>query len=87
MKILILEDEIPAQMQIKRLLAKRYPEYEVLATLGSVVSAAEWLKSHEVDIIFMDVELSDGICFELFNMVNINSSVIILSLTLFVILY
>jgi len=77
MKILILEDEIPAQMQIKRLLAKRYPDYEVLATLGSVVSAAEWLKGHEVDIIFMDVELSDGICFELFNMVNINSSVII----------
>ncbi len=77
MKILILEDEVPAQMQLKRLIYHNYPDFEILATLSSVLSAAEWLRKNEVDIIFMDVELSDGICFELFNLADVRSNVII----------
>jgi len=77
MKVLILEDEMPAQMQIKRLIYQNYPDFEILAILSSVLSAAEWLRKNYVDIIFMDVELSDGICFELFNLVEVKSNVII----------
>lgn len=77
MKILILEDELPAQMQIKKLLDKHYPSFVIKGVLGSVVAAAQWLNDNKVDIIFMDVELSDGVCFELFNMVNIDANVII----------
>jgi len=77
MKVLILEDEIPAQMQIKRLLYQNYPDFDIMATLTSVLSAAEWLKKNTVDIIFMDVELSDGICFELFNLVDVKSNIIV----------
>jgi len=77
MKILILEDEIPAQMQLKRLLSNNYPDFEISAALSSLVSAAAWLKNNTVDLIFMDVELSDGICFELFKMTEIKSCVII----------
>ena len=77
MKVLILEDETPAQMQIKKLLNINYPEFEIKACHASILSAAEWLKNNEVDLIFMDVELSDGVCFELFNMVDIKAQVVI----------
>ncbi len=77
MKVLILEDEIPAQLQIKRLIEKHYPDFIIKGVLGSVVSAANWLQENSVDIIFMDVELSDGICFELFNMIKVDANVII----------
>ncbi|MDP3452642.1 MAG: LytTR family DNA-binding domain-containing protein [Bacteroidales bacterium] len=76
-KILILEDELPAQLQIRRLIEKHYPDFIIKEVLGSVLSAAKWLQENSVDIIFMDVELSDGICFELFNMVNVDANVII----------
>ena len=63
MKVLILEDEIPAQMQIKKLLNINYPEFEIKACHASILSAAEWLKNNEVDLIFMDVQMPimDGI--------------------------
>ncbi|EKD31278.1 MAG: Response regulator of the LytR/AlgR family [uncultured bacterium] len=77
MKVLILEDEVPAQMQLKRLLSGNFPEFEVAASISSIISAAEWLRNNTADLIFMDVELSDGICFELFNLVEINSCIII----------
>lgn len=79
MKVLILEDEIPAQMQLKRLLSVHYPGAVIAATLDSVDKAARWLTSHSVDLIFMDVELSDGICFELFNRIPVMPPVIIIT--------
>lgn len=77
MDILILEDEIPAQLQIRRLIDKHCPDFKVLAVLDSVTKAAEWLKNNSVELIFMDVELSDGVCFELFNIVKVEAGVII----------
>lgn len=78
MTLLIIEDEIPAQMQLTRLLRKFFPEIEILGCLDSIVTSQEWSSSNPApDIILMDVELSDGKCFELFNRVNITSKVII----------
>lgn len=77
MRILILEDELPAQYQIKKLLNQCFPDFVIAETLTSVISAAEWLKNNKADIIIMDVELSDGICFELFNMVKVDACVLI----------
>ena len=78
MTLLIIEDEIPAQMQLTRLLRKFFPEIEILGCLDSIVTSQGWLSSNPApDIILMDVELSDGKCFELFNRVNITSKVII----------
>jgi DNA-binding LytR/AlgR family response regulator len=74
---MILEDELPAQLQLKRLIEKYYPSFEISAMIGSLEEAAIWLSNNSVDIIFMDVELSDGVCFELYNMVEIESNVII----------
>ena len=78
-KILIIEDEIPAQMNLKKSIDRCCPEGSVVMTLTSVRSAVKWLEENPegADVIFMDVELSDGVCFEIFERVNINAHVII----------
>ena len=78
-KILIVEDEIPAQVNLKKLIDRCCPDGNVVMTLTSVRQAVKWLEENPegADVIFMDVELSDGICFEIFERVNINAHVII----------
>ena len=78
MKVLIVEDEIMAQRSLMRLLAKNYPDMDVVGTASSVNDAVAWLKdpANSVDVIFMDVELADGICFEIFRQVDIKAKVI-----------
>ncbi|MDR2448512.1 MAG: LytTR family DNA-binding domain-containing protein [Prevotellaceae bacterium] len=77
MKILIVEDEIPAQVQLERLICMCYPDFEIVGKITSVKSAVEWLATQTADLIFMDVELSDGVCFEIFNQVEVTAQVII----------
>lgn len=77
MNILIVEDEIPAQKLLIRLISKYYPDFNIVAILDSITSAIGWIRSNNPDIIFMDVELSDGSCFEIFKHVDIKSPVII----------
>ena len=78
MKVLIVEDEIMAQRSLIRLLAQHYPDMDVVGTAPSVNSAVAWLKdpANSVDVIFMDVELADGICFEIFRQVDVKAKVI-----------
>lgn len=77
MDVLIIEDEIPAQQMLVRLLKKHFPEFRTAGILDSVSSASEWLGKHSPDLIFMDVELSDGNCFEIFRTADIQCPVII----------
>lgn len=70
MKILIIEDELPAKVQLERLITNNFPEFEIVAHQSSVKGAIEWLQSNNVDLIFTDVELSDGRCFEIFKSVS-----------------
>ena len=76
MKVLIVEDEIMAQKSLIRALSQNFPDLEIAGTVTSVKGAVSWLKEKEADIIFMDVELSDGICFEIFRQVDIKAKVI-----------
>ena len=78
MKVLIVEDEIMAQKSLIRSLSQLFPYMEIAGTTTSVTSTVEWLKdpANHADIIFMDVELSDGICFEIFRQVDIRAKVI-----------
>lgn len=78
MKVLIVEDEIMAQKSLIRALSQHFPDMSVVATTTSVKSTVEWLKypTNKVDVIFMDVELSDGICFEIFRQVDVKAKVI-----------
>ncbi len=77
MDILIIEDEIAAQHLLIRLLNKYFPLFKIAGVLDSLTTAVAWLSMNKADLIFMDVELSDGNCFELFKMVEIKSPVII----------
>ena len=78
MKVLIIEDEIMAQRSLVRLLAQNFPDMDVVGTASSVKGAVAWLSdpTNSVDVIFMDVELADGICFEIFRKVDIKAKVI-----------
>src|SRR5215467_3623626 len=67
MKTIIIEDEKPAAQKLKKTLMKYDDAIDVLATLDSVASAIQWLQEHpSPDLIFMDIELSDGLSFKIF---------------------
>ena len=78
MKVLIVEDEIMAQKSLVRLLAQNFPDITVVNILSSVKGVVSWLKENPdaVDIIFMDVELADGVCFEIFSQTDVKAKVI-----------
>lgn len=78
-KVLIVEDEIPAQINLKKLIDKCCDQCRIVMTLSSVRSTIKWLEENPegADVIFLDVELSDGICFDIFDKVDINAQVII----------
>ena len=78
-KVLIVEDEIPAQINLKKLIDKCCDQSRIVMTLSSVRSTIKCLQENPegADVIFMDVELSDGICFEIFDAVEVAAQVII----------
>lgn len=77
MKALIVEDERMAQAQLVRLLNAHFPDIEVVQATDSVRSTVEYLSADPpLDLIFMDVELSDGECFEIFRQVAVHAQVI-----------
>lgn len=78
MKVLIVEDEPMAQANLCRTLLKNYTDIEVVGMAGSVQETVSWLKTpgNDTDVIFMDVELSDGDCFEIFRMVDVDAKVV-----------
>ena len=77
MRALIIEDEARAREHMKNLLSQHFPAAEVVGAIGSVKEAVEWLMANpDPDVIFMDVELSDGLSFDIFNQIEVNSPVI-----------
>ena len=78
MKALIVEDEKMAQDNLVRTLSSNYRDIEVVGTASSVAETLSWLRdpANSADIIFMDVELSDGDCFEIFRQQEVKAKVI-----------
>ena len=78
MRVLIVEDEMMAQKSLIRTLTQNFPDMEIVGTTGSVKSTLEWLKKpgNNADVIFMDVELADGECFEIFRQHEVKAKVI-----------
>lgn len=77
MKILIIEDEARAANHLERLITKVAPEMGILAKLESVRDSVEFLRSgNEPGLIFSDIQLADGLCFEIFNQVQIKCPII-----------
>lgn len=77
MKILIIEDETPAASRLERLIKAYKPDVEVVKIIDTVEDAVECLKKKpEIDLIFMDIQLADGLSFEIFNQVEVIQPVI-----------
>ncbi len=75
MNVIIIEDEQPSARRLKRMLEKQNIITNVL--LHSVEASILWFKTNNhPDLIFLDIQLSDGLSFEIFEAVNIKSSVI-----------
>lgn len=78
MNVLIVEDEIMAQKSLTRVLTQLFPDMVIVGTTTSVKGTIKWLETpgNTADIIFMDVELSDGECFEIFRKTEVKAKVI-----------
>ncbi len=77
MNVLIIEDEPTAVQRLERLLKKYDPQTTILDQLDSVESSVKWLQNNPApDLILMDIKLADGMCFEIFKKVSIETPVI-----------
>ena len=78
MKVLIIEDEPLAQQELRRLLTKCAPQVEVMTCLDSVEDSVEWLSNapEPPDLIFLDIQLSDGSSFGIFEQITVAVPVI-----------
>src|SRR3954467_12785121 len=81
MKVLIVEDETPAAEKLERYLQKYSTEIKVVEKLGSIQEATSWLKAHQadIDLIFMDIQLKDGLSFRIFQEVKVEKPVIFIT--------
>ena len=77
MKIIILEDETRAASHLERLLAKVAPNMTVLAKIESVRDGLKYLQNNpEPELIFSDIQLADGLSFEIFKQVSVRCPII-----------
>ena len=77
MKVIIIEDEKPAAEKLVKSLQKCEAGIEVLAVLSNVSDAVNWLQQHTApELIFMDIELSDGLSFRIFEKVMVSCPVV-----------
>lgn len=75
MKVLIIEDELASSRRLERMLFNL--NIEVIGCLNSVSLAVKWLKENDhPNIIFLDINLSDNLSFEIFNQVDVRSPII-----------
>ncbi|WP_282636859.1 LytR/AlgR family response regulator transcription factor [Sphingobacterium thalpophilum] len=76
MKYLIVEDERFAYEEVKRMISKLRPDYELEKQTKTVIDTIAFLKTSAVDLILMDIRLADGNCFEIFNHLEVSTPVI-----------
>lgn len=77
MNILIIEDETNAFEYLQTIILKAKPEVNILAHLESVEDSVNWLSQNDSpDLIFLDIELSDGLSFEIFQHVEVEAPII-----------
>lgn len=81
MKVLIIEDEKPAVNKLEQMLNNYDSRIEILARLVTVKQSVSWLKefSDRVDLIFMDIKLSDGLSFDIFKQIEVTVPIIFIT--------
>ena len=77
MKVLIIEDEELAVKKLRKTLQSVDETAEVVGIADSIRSSVDWLGSNPTpDLILMDIELADGQSFEIFDKIEVKSTVI-----------
>ncbi len=77
MKVFLVEDEYLGLDRLIRLLAQIDPSITVLGHAESIRSAVQWLQNNPApDLLFMDIELADGQCFEIFKQTQVDAPVV-----------
>jgi len=77
MRTIIIEDEKPAGEKLQKAVLAANNNIEVIAVLPTVQASIDWLRQNPLpDLIFMDIELSDGLSFRIFDQVQIGCPVI-----------
>lgn len=77
MKAVIIEDEIIAAQNLQRLIAQFASEITIVALLQSVEESIDWFAENQApDLVFMDIHLSDGSSFSIFDKVTIDCPII-----------
>jgi len=77
MRTLLIEDEIPAARRLSKMVVAARPNANILDTLDSVEGAVRWLRTFPApDLIFMDIQIADGLSFDIFKQVEITSPVV-----------
>lgn len=81
MKVYIIENDSIAAQELERLLKKLVPETDIVGRSGSVKESISWFSdpSNKADIAFMNVELSDGTCFDILENIVTDISIIMTS--------
>ncbi len=76
-KVLVVEDEVHAQKELKRLFLSSNYNIEILEIIDSVDDAIEWINTnHDPDLMFFDIQLSDGLSFSIFENISSKAPVI-----------
>lgn len=77
MQILIIEDEKPAAQRIRKLVQALDKDIEIVEIIDSVEDAITWFESHQMpDLVFMDIQLADGLSFDIFKGTDVSCPVI-----------
>jgi DNA-binding LytR/AlgR family response regulator len=77
MRVVIIEDELPAANRLAKMLQGFDDEIEIIKRLDSIESAVKYLQvTDEADLIFMDIQLADGLSFDIFRQAKVKPPVI-----------
>ncbi|WP_118972138.1 LytR/AlgR family response regulator transcription factor [Taibaiella koreensis] len=77
MRILIIEDEVPAYSRLSKLIQEMAPLADIAEQLDSVAATRSWLAVNSVpDVVFMDIHLADGSAFDLMESVRLDCPII-----------
>lgn len=77
MQILIIEDETRAASQLQRMLKTCDFDYELLGIIDTVEDAVVWFQENKTpDLVFMDIQLADGLSFEIFRKIEVDAPII-----------
>ena len=77
LRVAIIEDESLAADDLEKTLNQVDPDALIVVKLDSVDASVKWLSQNEVDLILSDIELGDGLSFDIFNKVRNNTPIII----------